>query len=521
MHVRWVAILIASLLPGCVIVQVGVTNPIPGLTRVAVAPFFNLSTEPQSVADGRRAALAYYSELQKTPGFQVIPIGVVEEAIENYRLELNHPDDALRLCELVGCDAVVIGAITDYDPYYPPRLGLQVSWYSPHAWEFTPGLPIDPHARSAIRKSDAEARKAEIRGWTAERRAKFRARLNRGDCPEGPCAPCEACPPAAAPTAVTALPVVRGQSEGAPRVRANGEVPLVAGERSPENATNSRPWWEADLRYFGGWAMSSAEQSSESLEEEPRVGSRADPTEVDATRNDAAEAVSRQSDESLSLRTRSPYARPATDFSPAATNVNRETARSSSSDRFPERPATGAITPAVRLTEAPETDRRVQPVADGSPTSTRAMAPGRIAQQLDVPVPPLPNLEAAPAPALIPQTQTPSAPATQPFASPVPTSIPAPGPGTAGPVRSAEEFDPRRPLMSYTRMFDGTDAALVATLRDYLELSGDRRSGSWEATLHRSDDFFRFCARQMVIEMLTLHGGEAQKRLVLKCRRYR
>ena len=83
-------------LPGCVIVQSGVTNPIPGLTTVAVAPFVNLSAE-RSV-DGRRFALAYHAELQKIPGYQVIPVGVTEQAIFDLGLGLlynrSHDDSA-------------------------------------------------------------------------------------------------------------------------------------------------------------------------------------------------------------------------------------------------------------------------------------------------------------------------------------------------------------------------------------------------------------------------------------------
>jgi hypothetical protein len=82
-------------------------------------------------------------------------------------------------------------------------------------------------------------------------------------------------------------------------------------------------------------------------------------------------------------------------------------------------------------------------------------------------------------------------------------------------------FDPRRPLMSYTRLFDGSDAAVCAALRDWLELGADRRSGSWEAAMHRTDEFLRFCSHQMIVEMLTLHGGDAQRRIVFKFRQYR
>src|SRR5690349_9104743 len=103
-------------------------NPYPQLSKVAVAPFFNLSTEP--TVDGRQFALAYYNELQLVQGFEVVPVGVVEKTLETYRISLNGADDARKLAQILGVDAVVIGAVTDFSPYYPPRCGMQVEWYA-------------------------------------------------------------------------------------------------------------------------------------------------------------------------------------------------------------------------------------------------------------------------------------------------------------------------------------------------------------------------------------------------------
>ena len=103
-------------------------NPYPQLSRVAVAPFFNLSGEP--TVDGRQFALAYFNELQLVPGFEVLPLGVVERAISDHQITLGSPEDARRLAQLLGVDALVVGAVTDYSPYYPPRCGLQVEWYA-------------------------------------------------------------------------------------------------------------------------------------------------------------------------------------------------------------------------------------------------------------------------------------------------------------------------------------------------------------------------------------------------------
>src|SRR5438067_503830 len=74
---------------GCSVVPVAVGNPIPGMTVVAIAPFLNLSAEP--TADPRRFAIAYYTELQKTANYEVIPLGIVELAIQEAKLDLRNP----------------------------------------------------------------------------------------------------------------------------------------------------------------------------------------------------------------------------------------------------------------------------------------------------------------------------------------------------------------------------------------------------------------------------------------------
>jgi len=105
-----------------------IRNPFPQLSRVAVAPFFNHSDE--ATVNGRDFAMAYFSELQLTPGFEVVPLGVVEEAIIANRINLSGAGEARRLAQLLGVDAVVVGAVTEYSPYYPPRCGMRIEWYT-------------------------------------------------------------------------------------------------------------------------------------------------------------------------------------------------------------------------------------------------------------------------------------------------------------------------------------------------------------------------------------------------------
>jgi hypothetical protein len=144
------AALIASMMlggtSGCHLWEVShepvVHNPFPQLSRVAVAPFFNQSDEP--TVDGREFALAYFAELQATPGFEVVPLGVVEEAILQHQVDLSDAGEARRLAAILNVDAVVIGSVTDFTPYYPPRCGMRVEWYAANAGfhEIPPGYGL-------------------------------------------------------------------------------------------------------------------------------------------------------------------------------------------------------------------------------------------------------------------------------------------------------------------------------------------------------------------------------------------
>lgn len=107
-------------------------NPFPQLYRVAVLPFFNQSAEP--TLDGDQVALAYYNELQAIPGFEVMPVGVARQMLAAYiqasGREPRSGSDFQRLARFMGVDAVLVGAVTEYSPYYPPRIGLAVDWYA-------------------------------------------------------------------------------------------------------------------------------------------------------------------------------------------------------------------------------------------------------------------------------------------------------------------------------------------------------------------------------------------------------
>lgn len=103
-------------------------NPFPQLSRVAVLPFYNQSADP--TIDQDQVALAYYNELQAIRGFEVVPVGVTKARLQALRFEPRFPEDFQRLAQLLDVDAVVVGSVTEYSPYYPPRMGISVRWYA-------------------------------------------------------------------------------------------------------------------------------------------------------------------------------------------------------------------------------------------------------------------------------------------------------------------------------------------------------------------------------------------------------
>jgi hypothetical protein len=107
-------------------------NPFPQIYRVAVLPFFNQSADP--TVDGEAVAMAYYNELQNIPGFEVMPVGVAKQMLAaSMTASGREPRSGIefqRLARQMGVDAVLVGSVTEFSPYYPPRMGLSVDWFA-------------------------------------------------------------------------------------------------------------------------------------------------------------------------------------------------------------------------------------------------------------------------------------------------------------------------------------------------------------------------------------------------------
>jgi hypothetical protein len=131
------------LLSGCALVpdvrsKPQLINPFPQIQRVAILPFVNQSEDP--TLSGERVAMAYANELQNIRGFEVLPIGAVKIKMAEFNMPLGRGEDFQAFARFLGVDVVLIGAVTDYSAYYPPRMAMKVNWYAAN-----PGFhPIQP-----------------------------------------------------------------------------------------------------------------------------------------------------------------------------------------------------------------------------------------------------------------------------------------------------------------------------------------------------------------------------------------
>ena len=168
-------------LSGCAIVPEArvrdtLHNPFPQLKRVAIVPFFNQSDSPH--VDGDEVAKAYYAALQSVPGFEVLPVGVTAIQFRQYAAENGIPQtgaDFQRLAKAMDVEAVVIGSVTDFDSYYPPRMAMTVHWYAANeGYHVIPpgyGLPWGTKAEKDIparilRETEFELARAQLKTQT-------------------------------------------------------------------------------------------------------------------------------------------------------------------------------------------------------------------------------------------------------------------------------------------------------------------------------------------------------------------
>ncbi|TWU14234.1 hypothetical protein CA54_30770 [Symmachiella macrocystis] len=433
------ALTVCLLFSGCIVLQPRAENPFPNMNTIAVVPFFNQSAMPGEINDlGRTFGLAYASELQKIHGYDVLPLGTVETAILENRLQFRNENDVLELARLLEVDAVVIGTITAFDPWYPPKIGLKVNWYSTKNWTMFPdGEPCGPCEDDELDEN--------------------------GDCP------CHYNFPKLRTKDNNSI--IRGQNAASVLADSNQALPLF-GYETNSPATTSLGTSRANRPL-------TASPTPAQTGQYPPVARRRFPA-PNLKLLSAAPPVSSSPIQLLHPVAQIPLGEDPAQYGPIVRQTPQVVALANQAPlaATPVLQAKGdfAVTPPPPL-PSPMPEKQQLPRLTAPPPSTEEII-----------------LEPVPMP---------------------PELLPTPG------MFVEVEQDHTKPVMSYTRMFDGKDEAVVALLRDYVEITGDKRSGGWEGYMQRTDDYITFCCHIMIIDTLTLHGGGLATKVWLKIRKDR
>ena len=107
---------------GCQQVDAPSPEPPPAVRVVAVLPFADQTGG--STFDADEFANLFASELVRAGGVRVIRPAQIRAAGE----EISTADDAIRIGRRVRADAVLACAITEYDPYDPPRVAVSAQY---------------------------------------------------------------------------------------------------------------------------------------------------------------------------------------------------------------------------------------------------------------------------------------------------------------------------------------------------------------------------------------------------------
>ena len=99
--------------------------PRDGRAVWAVAPAINLSGQRE--VDPLLQADLVYEQVQQVRGLTVVPVNRVAEVYAALGIEqVQSAEQAALVCDLLGCDALLVPTVTAYDPYDPPKLGASL-----------------------------------------------------------------------------------------------------------------------------------------------------------------------------------------------------------------------------------------------------------------------------------------------------------------------------------------------------------------------------------------------------------
>ncbi len=131
-------------------------SPYPTRHIWAIAPLRNESGS--SSADGLALADHLARQLENASNLDVLPVNRTLAAMEAIELGwVASPQQAKRLLETLGADGLVVGTITAYDPYDPPKLGLAIELYTNPAVEASDAAVLGSPSAESIEPGSADS----------------------------------------------------------------------------------------------------------------------------------------------------------------------------------------------------------------------------------------------------------------------------------------------------------------------------------------------------------------------------
>jgi len=104
-------------------------SPYPSAKLWAVAPIRNESGT--TLVDSLVVADKIAQQLQQVDGITVVPVNRVLQAMQSTELkQVNSVGDAMGLMQTLDVDGLIVGTVTAWDPYEPPKIGATVQLYS-------------------------------------------------------------------------------------------------------------------------------------------------------------------------------------------------------------------------------------------------------------------------------------------------------------------------------------------------------------------------------------------------------
>lgn len=149
---RWVLCAILAISPGSFLAgcsgqklhtPVSLTAPYQEAQLWAVVPFINESGTDQ--VETIRFSDMLTEQVQQVHGLDSLPVNRVINAMRQMDLDrVETPGDARTLMRVLGVDGLIVGTVTAYDPYPPPKVGVAVQLFrsdTPDSYS-----DLDPHA---------------------------------------------------------------------------------------------------------------------------------------------------------------------------------------------------------------------------------------------------------------------------------------------------------------------------------------------------------------------------------------